>query len=130
MRPLVRSAFPLLTLLAACSKGESTAPTTGTLQVNITGLGTAPALVNIGGPAAYTRSITGTSTLSNLAPGVYAINAAKVPANGATYAPSPAASSWNVVAGTTPTVVDVAYGVSTGAIALTVSGLPSGTNGI
>ena len=128
MRSSVASAITLLALLAACSKSDSTAPNTGKLQLDITGLGSAPAIVTVSGPASYSHSVTSSATLGNLTPGTYTIHASNVAANSSTFSPTPAATSVSVVAGSTPTIVAIAYAVSTGGIALTVNGLATGTN--
>ena len=115
MRPLARSAFPLLALLAACSKGDTTAPDTGRLQVNDHRPRRPRPRSSRSADRPATRAArhrerarSATST-----PGVYTINASKVTANGSTYTPSPARPRSTSSAGTTPTIVDVAYGVST-----------------
>ncbi|MFN8582356.1 MAG: hypothetical protein U0163_15450 [Gemmatimonadaceae bacterium] len=103
---------------------------TGTLQLTIGGLpeGT-NAAVTVTGPGGFTRLLTGTTTLTVLTPGDYAIAAANAPSGGHTYAPSASSQTVTVAASSTPATASVAYAVSTGAISVTMSGLPSGTNG-
>jgi len=106
--------------LAACGGGGgnpgSTGPTpapptasTGILAVTTSGL---PAGVNasvrVNGPSNYQQDLTGTQTLSGLAPGSYNVSAAPVTSGGLTYTPSPATQSAVVAAGATATVT-VAY---------------------
>lgn len=83
--------------------------TTGSLAITTSGL---PAGVNasvrVNGPANYQQDLTGSQTLSNLAPGSYNLAAAPVTAGGLTYTPSPASQSAVVSAGATASAT-VAY---------------------
>mgnify|MGYP001017946961 CR=1 FL=1 len=56
------------------------APTTGTLQVNVSGV--ASGSVTVTGPAGYRRELTVTTTLTDLAPGAYVVSAAQVDEDG------------------------------------------------
>ncbi|MGK5075213.1 PQQ-dependent sugar dehydrogenase [Janthinobacterium sp. ZB1P44] len=114
MRPLLsRSPRPwlalllacCLALLAACGGGQhhpAPGATTGDLTVTIGGL---PAgvggTVTVTGPASYSKTLTASATLTDLAPGAYAINAASVAQGTGTLAPTPVTQQVRVNAGTT-----------------------------
>lgn len=69
----------LLTLALSACNGSATPATTGSLSVLIAGLpaGTA-ADVTISGPSGYASNLTAAATVSDLAPGTYAVTAASV----------------------------------------------------
>ncbi len=94
------------------------AASTGALSVVASGL---PAGINasvrVSGPNNFQQDITGSQTLSNLAPGSYNVAAAPVTAAGITYTPSPATQSAVVSAGATASAT-VAYGGAAVNIAL------------
>ncbi|MDX2260708.1 MAG: hypothetical protein SFU84_03315 [Gemmatimonadales bacterium] len=108
----------------------SSSPTTGALTITLSGLPGATAYaVAVSGPNGYSQAVTATTTLSGLAPGSYAIAAVNVTTGGATYQPTPTTQSATVTAGATTTRA-VAYAVpapTTGALTVTLSGLPGGT---
>lgn len=108
----------------------SSSPTTGALTITLSGLpGSTAYAVAVSGPNGYSQAVTATTTLSGLAPGSYAIAAVNVTAGGATYQPTPTTQSATVTAGATTTRA-VAYAVpapTTGALTVTLSGLPGGT---
>lgn len=95
-----------LALLAACGGGGGEHPppgaTTGSLTVTIGGLpaGVAAA-VTVTGPASYSKTLTASATLTDLAPGAYAINAASVAQGTGTLAPTPVTQQVQVNAGAT-----------------------------
>ena len=95
------------------------------LAITVSGLpaGVAAA-ITVSNGSGYTANVTGTSTLNSLAGGSYSITAARVTANGITYAPSPASQSVNIKNGTTRTV-SVSYAVvaTTGTITVSINGL-------
>lgn len=105
-----------LGLLAACGGGHHDpvpAPDSGSLAVTIGGLpaGVAAA-VTVTGPASYSRALTASATLTGLAPGAYAVNAASVVQGTGTgtisLAPTPATQQVQVRAGATASA-SVAY---------------------
>ena len=108
----------------------ASSPTTGALTITLSGLpGSTAYAVAVSGPNGYSQAVTATTTLSGLAPGSYAIAAVNVTAGGATYQPTPTTQSATVTAGATTTRA-VAYAVpapTTGALTVTLSGLPGGT---
>lgn len=104
-----------------------------TVQVNISGL---PAGVNanvsVTGSGGFSRTLTASATLTELANGSFTVNASAVSANGVTYNPSPATQSVSVNKGSTATAT-VAYtaAAATGSLAVTVtiaSGVPASVN--
>ena len=120
-----------LGLLASCGghhdDDDDPAPgsTTGSLVVTISGL---PAGVNgavtVTGPASYSKLLTATTTLNDLAPGAYALAAANV-ANGTSgLAATPATQQVQVAAGAT-TSASVAY-AATAPLALALQEVASG----
>src|SRR5713101_4424089 len=110
-------------VFVACSSG----PSTGTLQVNITGVPTGTiANVVVAGPSGFTQTLTATQTLT-VPPGSYTVTANNV--NGGSY------SSGGTVTGSPATVSKsatatsaVVYASITGALQIAVSGLPGSTN--
>lgn len=77
-------------------------PTTGSLTVTVTGLpaGTSAA-VTVTGPGGFSRAITATATLADLAPGGYTVTAADVPSASGPYTPTPRTRTVPVVTGAT-----------------------------
>ncbi|MEG2030895.1 MAG: PQQ-dependent sugar dehydrogenase [Janthinobacterium sp.] len=94
-----------LALLAACGGGHHDHPpgaATGSLTVTLGGLpaGVAGA-VTVTGPASYSRQLTASTTLTDLAPGAYAVGAASVAYGTGSLAPTPATQQVQVSAGAT-----------------------------
>lgn len=114
--------------LAACGGSDGpSGPTTGALAITVAGLpSAAPATVLVAGPSGYTTQISGTQTLSALAPGNYQITAIEVDANETIYAPASQTQTVPVAAGTTPASASVDYFVASGSLAVVVSGQPEG----
>ncbi|CAN7592520.1 PQQ-dependent sugar dehydrogenase [Massilia sp. LjRoot122] len=84
--------------------------TTGTLAVTASGLPAGTnASVRVNGPSNFQQDLTGSQTLTGLAPGSYTVTAAPVTAGGVTYTASPTTQSAVVTAGATASVT-VAYG--------------------
>ena len=104
--------------------------TTGSIAVNVTGLPQgAPAAITVSGPGGYYQSVTQSTTLSSLAPGSYVITNGSVSAGGHTYSPVPLSQGVNVVAAETPRSVTARYDLATGALEVTVTGLPAQQDG-
>ncbi|MEP7344248.1 MAG: hypothetical protein ABI877_03230 [Gemmatimonadaceae bacterium] len=103
---------------------------TGALAIVLSGLpdGVAGA-VTVTGPGGYTHAVTQNTTLSELTPGTYGIAVAAVPGAGHTFAPSVLSSNVAVVASATPANGAVTYALTTGAIAVSINGLPGGALG-
>jgi hypothetical protein len=94
------------------------------LTVAITGLpaGTA-ASVLVTGPGDYQQNVTGTTTLSGLEPGVYALTAQTVSSSGTQYDPSPAVQNANVAAGGSATATIGYAQASTAGLNLRIDGM-------
>ncbi|MGK5031115.1 PQQ-dependent sugar dehydrogenase [Janthinobacterium sp. MDT1-19] len=117
-----------LALLAACGGGGGHHPpaaTTGSLAVTIGGLpaGVAGA-VTLSGPASYSKLLTASTTLTDLAPGAYTLSAASVAQGTGTLAPTPVTQQVQVYAGATASA-SVAY-AATAPLALALQEVASG----
>lgn len=91
--------------------------TTGNLTVTVGMPDATPAAVTVTGPNGFLRSLTGSQTLSQLAPGSYTVAAVNVTsATGVIYGPSPATQTASVTVGNTAsaTVSYTATGVVPG----------------
>lgn len=120
-----------LGLLASCGSShhhdddDPPGATTGSLAVTITGL---PAGINgavtVTGPASYSKLLTASSTLTDLAPGAYAVTAASVAYGTGSLAGTPATQQVQVTAGATATA-GVAY-AATAPLALALQEVASG----
>ena len=126
MRARAASLLTLAVLAAGSCKTDS-GPKTGSLLVTITGVPSGPAAVTVSGPNSYSHSLTATATLSDLAPGTYTVSATPVVVSSATYTPGGPASV-DIQASSTPVQVTVAYALTSGALTVTVTGLPGGVN--
>lgn len=123
----VRIPIALTVLLAGCG-GGSTGPTTGSLAVGVSGLpAEVEASISVSGPGGFSHQVGVSETLSGLAPGSYTVAATDVAAGAAHYVPAPPSQVIAVSAGD-PSNADVAYTLATGALAVTITGLPSGTD--
>jgi hypothetical protein len=108
-----------------CSGENPSGPKVGSLVVTISGLPTgASGRVTVTGPGNFARVISGTTTLTSLAAGTYAISVADVTHDGSIYSGSPANQSIGVNAGATATAPSVSYVLASGSLAITFSGLP------
>lgn len=114
--------------LAACD--GPTGPKTGSLSVNIPDVpADVAAAVTVTGPAGVpTISVTGTRTIPDLTPGTYQVTAAKAVGAKSTFVPNTPPQTVEVLAGSTPATVTVGYTLTTGIVAITVSGVPPGAN--
>ena len=132
-----RSRFAVAALvLAACSGDGPSDPGTlarqyGSLTVTISGLPDgAPASVTVTGPDGFSRTVTTTTTLAQLAAGSYTVLAADVAHNGSTYSGAPASQSFTVAAGSSVTTPSVSYALATGSLSVTLAGLPQSTSAV
>ncbi|MED5597407.1 PQQ-dependent sugar dehydrogenase [Janthinobacterium sp. P210006] len=117
-----------LALLSSCGGGGGHYPpgaATGSLAVTIGGLpaGVAGA-VTLSGPGAYSKLLTASATLTDLAPGAYALNAASVAQGTGTLAPTPVTQQVQVNAGATASA-SVSY-AATAPLALALQEVASG----
>ena len=114
--------------LQACDGGP-TGPNTGSLTVNIANIPSdvaAPVTVQ-GAVGTAPVTVGATRTLADLAPGTYTVTAGKAVGAKASYNASVASQVVEVVKGTTPATVTVAYTLATGIANVTITGLPAGT---
>jgi len=125
-RPALRS-LVLLCLVTACG-GDPTGPSSGSLEVSISGLpaGTAGS-IHVSGPGGFGRDLGTTATLSDLTAGSYVVAATSVQAGGEAYAPSPASQTITVSASGVSSA-SVVYTSARGSLTITVTGLPVGTD--
>jgi glucose/arabinose dehydrogenase len=118
-----------LALLGSCGGGGSDhpppGPTTGSLTVTIGGLpaGVAGA-VTLSGPASYSKLLTASTTLTDLAPGAYTLGAASVVQGTGSLAPAPTTQQVQVTAGVTASA-SVTY-AATAPLALALQEVASG----
>lgn len=103
------------------------APTTSVLTVVISGLPSASAVVTVTGPGGFNQAVTQTAVLAGLQPGTYVVGAAGVQVGGSTWTAAPSSQQVSVVNGV-PASATVTYTAVTGAMNVTVGGLPSGAN--
>ena len=102
---------------------------TGALAITVAGLPTgSTGTITVTGPNSFSRTLTATTTLTNLAPGTYTVSAASVTAGGLTYQPSPATRTVTVTASLVAEPASVVYTSQTGSLNVSVSGLPTGAN--
>ena len=110
-----------------CSSDNSVAPpTTGRLQIIVSGPTGGQAEITVTGPSGFHQVVTATTTLAPLAPGDYTITAMDVVVSNATYGVRSASTTVTVVASNTAATASVTYVLLSGALTLTVSGLPAG----
>ena len=115
-------------LLQACDGGP-TGPKTGSLTVNVANLPVEnSAGVTVQGEVGTPPiTVTATRTIPDLEPGLYTVTATKSVGPKASYNPALASQTVQVEASNTPAVVNVAYTLATGIAAVTITGLPPGT---
>ncbi|MFN2317180.1 MAG: hypothetical protein ABR602_10890 [Gemmatimonadales bacterium] len=114
--------------------GSSTTPatvtyasTTSVLTVTINGLPSALAAVTVTGPGGFNQVLTQTTALAGLQAGTYQVAANGVTIGGSTWTAAPASQQVSVTNGV-PANATVTYTATTGAMNVTVSGLPAGAN--
>ncbi len=112
----------LLLVLLGCDGGPSGPSTGGSLRVTILGLPTgSAATVTVTGPGGFNQSVTTTQTLSQLAPGTYAVTATDVNIGGAQYSPNPVTQS--VTVNSNQSTASVVYSTATGSLSVNITGL-------
>ena len=104
---------------------------TGSIAIDVTGLPEGSgAAITVTGPSGYHQQVTATSTLSRLTPGSYSVSTSSVSAtNGHVYSATPLGQTVNVLAAESPRNVNARYSLSTGALEVTVAGLPGQQGG-
>jgi hypothetical protein len=99
----------------------------GAIAVTVSGLpGATSGNVTVTGPNAYSRTVTATTTMTDLTPGTYTITAASVTASGISYTASPATRTVTVTASLVAQAAPVSYTGQFGRLAISASGLPVG----
>ena len=118
----------LLPAALACSDAPS-GPKTGSLSITVSGLPAgAPNAITVTGPAgSYTRTVSGTEVLEDLVPGTYTVLASVISVSSGAYAPAAMSQQVQVSASGTPATISVFYAITTGSIAVGITGLPQGT---
>jgi hypothetical protein len=98
----------------------------GAMAIAVTGLPTGVnGIVQVRGPAGFSRTVTSTSTLIDLDPGVYQVISAPVTNNGVNFTPFRDSTSVTVTASLVAAPAPVTYTAQVGRVAITVSGLPA-----
>ncbi|HEX6314743.1 MAG TPA: hypothetical protein VFZ73_07785, partial [Gemmatimonadaceae bacterium] len=122
--------LPCVILAVACNDGPS-APRVGSLIVNVSGLSeSVQSAVTITGPAggaASSRTVSATDTVENLTPGFYTVAGNSVTTPTGVYQSTTPSQQVEVKAGTSAASVTVSFQILTGSIALSVTGLPTGS---
>lgn len=131
-RRIARANLIALTLLVAACSGDSPSDPGplpvqyGSLSVTVSGLpANATGNVTVTGPGGFSRAVTATTTLTQLAAGTYTVVVSDVTHEGSTYAGSPASQNYEVAAGASVTTPTVSYAIATGSLSVTFSGLPA-----
>ncbi len=129
LRSLAAAALAMVSLAACSSDKTVSPPANGSLTVTVSGLPAGTnASINVTGTS-FTQAVTATTTLS-VAPGSYTIAASSVTVGTTVYnaavSGSPATVSSNATS--TATVTYSAVAPVNGSLAVTISGLPAGTN--
>ena len=133
-RWVVRAAFLVAAVtLGACSGDGPSDPgqLPGSLLVTVSGLPDgAQAGVTVLGPGGFSRAVTATTTLTQLAAGQYTVTAADVSHGGSTYTGAPDSQSYTVAAGASVTTPTVNYVLATGTLSVTMAGLPQSSTAV
>ncbi len=103
---------------------------TGAIAVAVAGLPAAAVpTVTVSGPGGFSRSLTGTATVTDLAPGSYTVSAPVVTLGGLSYTPASASQQVTVTASLVASPAVVAYTAQVGSLAIASTGLPAGATG-
>jgi hypothetical protein len=125
-----RAALLLVAVLALACNDAPSAPRTGSLVVNVSGLPAgAQNAVTVTGPAGgalSSRTVNVTDTLENLPPGNYTLTANTVTVATGTYVATTPSQQVEVIAAGPPSTATVRFEITTGSIAINVTGLPDG----
>jgi hypothetical protein len=101
----------------------------GMLQVTVNGLpANVPASITVTGPNGFSRQVTATTLLTGLVPGSYTVTGVIVQNGSQFWAPNPATQSVSIPPSIAATQASVNYTTATGALTVTVSGLPVGVS--
>ena len=123
-----RSSLLLLALAGCDDRPGGPSTPVGNLRVEVLGLppGTGGA-VTVSGPNGFSQVLTGTRTFPEVTPGTYTVTAVSVTANSREYTPTPTSQTITVLAGNGVVTADVLYSAPVGAIAITITGLETGS---
>jgi hypothetical protein len=114
--------------LNGCSDGP-TGPGAGNLTISVSGLPDgAAAAITVTGVGAFSRTVSGTETLTDVTPGAYTVVAANVSHSGASFAPLKPTQSLSIARGGQGSV-DVTYVNLASSLSLGITGLPAGASG-
>jgi glucose/arabinose dehydrogenase len=106
------SALSTLSALGACSD-DIVSPTTGSLEVRISGLPTGVAAsVTVTGPGGYSRSLTATTTIPDLPLGTYTIAAAAVTSAQGQLTPTPVTQDKNITPALGLALAEISYALA------------------
>lgn len=104
--------------------------TTGAMAVAVTGLPQgATGSVQVTGPGGFSRALTATTTLTDLAPGTYTVTADSVVRTGFAYRPALSSQQITVAASLIAAPATVAYAAVSGTLVVSISNVPGGANG-
>ena len=130
-RNVLRAGLAATALMVVACSGDSPsdpgpqAAQYGSLVVTVSGLPTgASANVTVTGPAGFSRTVTATTTLTQLSAGAYTVDASDVSLDGSTYSGAPSTQTYQLAAGATVTTPSVSYAIATGGLSVTLAGLP------
>jgi glucose/arabinose dehydrogenase len=99
--------------------GGDPGPGTGQLALVVTNLPSGvDAVLRVTGPGDFKRDLTGSATLTDLAPGSYTVAAAGITAGAASYIPMPASQAVQVKAGSSATAA-ISYAIKAASLGLT-----------
>ena len=87
----------------------------------------AAASVRVTGPGGFARTVTATTTIEPLEPGMYTLIGSDVQAGGRTYHPGPSEQQVTLAAGETIELL-VDHGTGSGTLAVAIAGIPGGTD--
>ncbi len=100
---------------------------TGGIAVAVLGLPTgASTTVTVTGPDNFSRTLTGTATITDLAPGSYTVSAPSLVVAGISFAPSTATQQVTVSASLVAAPAVITYAAQVGSLVLSATGLPAG----
>jgi glucose/arabinose dehydrogenase len=84
--------------------------------------------ITVSGPSGFSRAVARSVSIPGLVPGSYAIDARSVSAGGTTFTPVVASQTVQLVAAAASRRITVTYGTGAGNLAITVNGVPAGTD--
>ncbi len=122
------AALGVTLLLVACGSSPTatnTTPTTGTLSVQVSGLAGATASILVSGPDGFSRTLGSSENITSAAPGSYTVTAPAASSTSYDYHAAVPAQTVQVTAGNTTTAT-VTYAATSGALTLSIAGVPSG----